>query len=431
MIDIDYFKLINDQHGHRAGDEVLKAVADSLQSAVQPHHVVCRYGGEEFCVLMPAVGMAEAVQIGESIRQSITQIECGDLRITASLGISTSTLSAPDPQGLIDQADKCLYVAKRNGRNQVVRWDEVPANIDQLSHTADFATHESIPYPAVASLLSALAYRHPDTAAHCTRVAELAVATARGLMSTKDAYVLEVGALLHDIGKIGVPDAVLLKPGPLNSNEWELMQIHDRIGVEIIESSFGHPQLADVLRYYHHWFGGNPQGPQQLSGTALPLAARIVAIADAYDAMLSDRVYRKGRTQPEAFAELRRCAGSQFDPELVERFIEVVEEHKSLELPVGSKYGALQIGLQIERLSRAVDQQDRLGILALASRLEATAAHCEISEIRGLAAELRRAACSGDDVAQMIDVTHQLIELCRSTQREPAAEPPSPAIAAG
>jgi putative nucleotidyltransferase with HDIG domain len=366
---------------------------------------------------MPAVDIHEAEQLSEFLRQAITRLEFRDLRITASIGVSATSLSAVDPQALIDQADKCLYVAKRNGRNQVVRWDEVPENIDQLEAQLDGAAEDSIPYPAVASLMSALAYRHPETAAHSTRVAELAVITARSLMSAKDAYVLEIGALLHDIGKIGVPDSILLKPGPLTADEWELMQIHDRIGVEIIESSFANPQLVDILRFHHTWFSGHPRTPGQPTGRDLPLSARIVSIADAYDAIVSDRVYRRGRSQPEAFAELRRCAGTQFDPELVERFIKVVEEHKSLELPVGSKYNALQIGLQIERLSRAVDEQDRVGILALAARLEATAAHCQIQEIRNLAAELRRAATSGDDVEEMIEMTHQLIDLCRSTQR--------------
>jgi diguanylate cyclase (GGDEF)-like protein/putative nucleotidyltransferase with HDIG domain len=418
MVDIDFFKSINDHHGHRTGDEVLRAVAKSLQDTVQPNHIVCRYGGEEFCILMPAVDIHEAEQMSEFIRQAITRIEVRALKITASIGVSATSLSAIDPQALIDQADKCLYVAKRNGRNQVVRWDEVPENIDQLDSRVESASPEdSIPYPAVASLMSALAYRHPDTAAHSTRVAELAVITARGLMSAKDAYVLEIGGLLHDIGKIGVPDSILLKPGPLTADEWELMQIHDRIGVEIIESSFANPQLVDVLRFHHTWFGGHPRTPRQPTGRDLPLSARIVAIADAYDAIVSDRVYRKGRSQQEAFAELRRCAGTQFDPEIVERFIKVVEEHRSLELPVGSKYSALQIGLQIERLSRAVDEQDRVGIQALAARLEATAAHCQIQEISNLASELRRAAASGDDVHEMIEMTHQLIDLCRSTQR--------------
>jgi diguanylate cyclase (GGDEF)-like protein/putative nucleotidyltransferase with HDIG domain len=417
MLDIDYFKMINDYHGHRAGDEVLRAVAGTLQQAAHASHLVCRYGGEEFCVLMPNVDIQEAEAISERIRQAISQLEFSNTRITVSIGVSAASLAAIDPQALIDQADKCLYVAKRNGRNQVVRWDEVPENIDQLATSTIQGPEESLPYPAVASLMSALAFRHPDTAAHSARVAELSVITARGLMSAKEAYVLEIGALLHDIGKIGVPDCILLKPGPLTPEEWEVMQIHDRIGVEIIESSFANPELVEILRYHHAWYGDRSRASVRPLGKDIPLGARIVAIADAYDAIVSDRVYRRSRSQQEAFAELRRCAGTQFDPELVERFISVVEEHKSLELPVGSKYNAMQIGLQIERLSKAVDEQDRLGILALASRLEATAAHCQIDEIRTLAAELKRAATIGDDVTEMIQMNHQLIDLCRSTQR--------------
>jgi diguanylate cyclase (GGDEF)-like protein/PAS domain S-box-containing protein len=418
MVDIDYFKSINDNHGHRMGDDVLRAVAQLLQTCGPENQTLCRYGGEEFCILAPSMDIQQAERLGEQIRAAITRLEFDDLKITASIGVSSTTLAAVDPQALIDQADKCLYVAKRNGRNQVVRWDEVPENVGRLGNHSDLnAGENSIPYAAVASLMSALAYRHPDTAAHSTRVAELAVITARGLMSAKDAYVLEIGALLHDIGKIGMPDSILFKPGPLTGDETELMRIRNRIGVEIIETSFANPQLVNILRYHHAWFGGYPTSPSKLQGKQLPLAARIVAIADAYDAMVSNLVYRRARGQREAFAELRRCAGTQFDPELVERFIEVVEEHKSLALPVGSKYNALQIGLQIERLSKAVDERDRVGILASASQLEATAAHCNIHEIRAVAAELRQAAACGDDVQEMIKMTHQLIDLCRSTQR--------------
>ena len=416
MVDIDYFKSINDNHGHQTGDDVLKHVAQTLQTAAGTDYLACRYGGEEFCFLMPNVDMDAAAEICEQIRCAISDLKVGSVRLTTSIGVSALSLSPADPQEMLDQADKCLFVAKRNGRNQVVRWDDVPDNLEKDEKTIARSDDPAIPYPAVAALLSALAYRHPDTAAHSTRVAELSVATARGLMSATDAYVLEVGALLHDIGKIGVPDAILLKPSQLTSEEWKVMHIHDRIGIEIIESSFANQTLVDVLRYHHVMYGGSPDAPNAPTGDALPLGARIVSIADAYDAIVSDRIYRKGRSQEEAFAELRKYAGKQFDPELVERFINVVNGHKSLALNVSNKHGAQQIASQIERLAEAIDAEDRDTILALASRLEAVAAHCKIPAIQDLAGEIKVAAGKGEDVKEMVSLTEQLVDLCRSTQ---------------
>ena len=361
MVDVDHFKSVNDNHGHSVGDEVLQRVAATMQQTARDSDVVCRYGGEEFCILLPQTDTADACRAAERIRQAIEKLEFANLSVTASLGVSSLALGATNPQELLDQADKCLYVAKRGGRNQVVRWDEVPAeggdavagdgavagdsavaisSMDAVS-SQPAENDASIPYPAVASLLSALAYRDADTVAHSTRVAELCVATASGLVSVKHAYELEVAALLHDIGKIGVPDAILLKPGKLTREEWETMELHDRIGVEIVEASFSNQPLIDIMRYHHATYGGSPDTPHFPKGQEIPLGARILTIADAYDAIVSDRVYRKGRSPAEAFQELRRCAGSQFDPELVERFIAMTKNHKSIALPIWVEAGRL------------------------------------------------------------------------------------------
>ena len=227
---------------------------------------------------------------------------------------------------------------------------------------------------------------------------------------------LEIAALLHDIGKIGVPDAILLKPGPLTREEWETMHLHDRIGVEIVEASFSNQQLVDIVRYHHATYRKKADAAHFPSGNDIPIGARIVTIADAYDAMVSDRVYRKGRAPKEAFEELRRCAGQQFDPELVERFIEVATHHKSVELPVTSKQIALQVGLQIERLAEAIDDQDREGIKALAARLETTAAHGGIREIEAMAANVKNASDENDLISEL-QMVEELMALCRSVQK--------------
>ncbi len=418
MVDIDHFKSINDRFGHAMGDDVLKAMGKLLNEMCRLPNVAARYGGEEFCVLLPETTIEAAAELGEQIRQRVAQLQFENLSVTTSIGISCTKSGASDPQELMEQADKCLYVAKRSGRNQVVRWDEVPADLEidesKLTRAGEDA---SIPYPAVTSLVSALAYRHPDTAAHSMRVAEVAVLASRGLMNSKDAYILEIGALLHDIGKIGVPDAILLKPGPLTKEEWTVMHIHDRIGMEIVEASFANRKLIDVVRYHHATFGGNPNEPDLPRGEDIPLGARLVTISDAYDAMVSDRVYRKGRSKEEAFAELRRCAGRQFDPNLVEHFIKAVEHYRPQKISVASKYTAMQIGLHLEKLNDAVDSQDLKAIKMLAARLEATASSSHIPEIREVAAKI--GCCTNEDTEanSLLTMTRELIDLCRSTQR--------------
>ena len=157
--------------------------------------------------------------------------------------------------------------------------------------------------------------------------------------------------------------------------------------------------------------------PQFPKGKEIPIGARIISIADAYDAMVSDRVYRKGRPAEDAFQELRRCAGCQFDPDLVERFITIVNNYKSVILPVTSKQTALQVGLQIEGLAQAVDEQDSAGIKALASRLEATAARGGIHEIERIAADVKASVQGDNDLSSLLQMVEQLMKLCRSAQK--------------
>ncbi|MCA9265759.1 MAG: diguanylate cyclase [Planctomycetales bacterium] len=424
MVDVDHFKSVNDTFGHSMGDEVLRKVAHVMQQTARNCDVVCRYGGEEFCLLLPETGADQAWDAAERIRCAIEKIEFEALSVTASLGVSSISFGATEPQELLDQADKCLYVAKRNGRNQVIRWDEVPEDTtvepttreDPHAH-GDQDNDAPIPYPAVASLLSALAYRDSATAAHSSRVAELCVAVATGLVSVRDSYLIEVAALLHDIGKIGVPDAILLKPGSLTAAEWEIMHRHDRIGVEIVKAAFANEKLVDIVRFHHIRYSGTADAPWLPQGDSIPIGARILTIADAFDAMVSDRVYRKGRDRDEAFTELRRCAGTQFDPELVERFVAVVREHKPIDLKPGSKEAALQLGLQIEELVRALDEQDIAGIKSLAARLQATAARGGISQIERVATELTATLGDDADLMDVLRLVNELLELCRSVQK--------------
>lgn len=427
MVDVDHFKSINDTHGHSMGDEVLREVGAALQKTARETDIVCRYGGEEFAVLMPNTCIDEAQIAAERLRIAISRLKFQVVAITASLGVSSRSQKAQDPQALLDQADKCLYVAKRGGRNRVVRWDQVPADlvVDEAKVSRGKAEvpqeSASIPFHAVTALISALAYRDQATAEHSRRVADLCVATGEGLMSLGNCYTLEVAALLHDIGKFGVPDSILLKPGPLTDEEWRVMRRNDKIGVEIVRASFASPEMMAILENYQTKYSGEPSNPsRQLVGNEIPLGARILAIADAFDSMVTDRVFRKGRTRQEAFQELRRCAGTQFDPELVERFIATTrslysDHSRSVAM---SKEAALFIGLQIESLSKALDNHDLPAIDALSRRLHSTALKNNASEIAEKAQSLEQVLNSDRDLMAVIQTAGELLDLCRATQRE-------------
>ena len=425
MVDIDKFKSINDTYGHGVGDQVLQQVAGALQGMLRKTDLICRYGGEEFCVLLDQIDIEQAMQAAERYRQGIESRTFANIPVTVSVGVSSYKLGASDPRTCLDQADKALYVAKRRGRNRAVRWDEIANDPEackaEQPRTAmpEAATAGvDIPFHAVTALFSALAYRHADTAEHSRRVADMCVATAHGLMTQSECYILEVAAMLHDIGKLGVPDAVLLKPGPLNKEEWKIIRTHEHIGEEIIAAAFTSEELSEIAVNHHAWFGGTPYDPNMMKGNEIPLGARILCIADAYDAMVSDRVYRKGRSQEEAFAELRKWAGVQFDPDLVERFIKMIidrDENRGSNKVAVSKQSALQIGLQIEKLAIAVDTQDLKSISLMAKSINATAVQHEVAPIAEAATNLESSVEAGKDINDLMELTVRLMELCRST----------------
>ena len=287
----------------------------------------------------------------------------------------------------------------------------------------DFDHEPAIPFQTVAALTAALAYRDIATAQHSRRVADNCFKMGSELMTISESYILENAALLHDIGKIGVPDSVLLKPGALTDDEWEIMQTHDRIGVEIIRSTFACDGLTDIVENHHARYSGSDEEPNLPKGHEIPLGARILTIADSFDAMISDRVYRKGLSQEAVFAELRRCSGTQFDPELVEIFIsmilqqenQVVTDHTAI--ATVDKQTALRLGIQIEDLAQALDDQDRQRLASIAEAIATTASSHNVPEVARLAYELKESAKMDDHWVENLGLTIELMELCRMTQQ--------------
>jgi hypothetical protein len=234
----------------------------------------------------------------------------------------------------------------------------------------------------------------------------------------RECYTLEIAALLHDIGKISVPDVILQNSGQLTELERSVMNRARQAGVQMIKASFGSDALADIVAQLGDWFDQS----RGVNGTPVParpgISARILAIADAYDSMTSSTTYRRRRTRTEAFEELRRFAGSQFDPELVERFIAAVRLRSGdrAELPGVSTDIALDIGRQIELLVTALDEQNLEDLRDLTERLHMTAREAGIDNMADITAQLTAALQHDKDMIGIMQVANELLDLCRLTQ---------------
>jgi diguanylate cyclase (GGDEF)-like protein/PAS domain S-box-containing protein len=422
MVDVDHFKLVNDEYGHAVGDEVLREVSGALLEGVRKTDFVGRYGGEEFCLLLPRTSLQAAAAIAEKLRLRVAEA-CISRKVTASFGVSSTERGAHHPQELLEEADRAMYLSKKTGRNRVTCWSAATTDQpeeqreDASAHASTSSLRSGVPMQSVNALMAALIFRDPMTAEHSRRVADLCVLAGRGLMSEEQLYILEVAGLLHDMGKLGMPDSILLKPGPLTEEERRIMSTHDRIGVEILRDAFSSKELSEFVGNSHAWYTGNPHEPNLPTGENIPLGARILTIADAYDAMTSDRVYRKARPPEEAFIELRRCAGEQFDPTLVERFVEVVSKNpQHTTHRTASRQMALAMGIQAERIAIALESRDFASLASMAGQLVATTREECWESVTTIAARLRDAAKNDPDMFTLVSLTTELMQICNASQ---------------
>ncbi|MGD0387443.1 MAG: diguanylate cyclase [Tepidisphaeraceae bacterium] len=423
MLDIDHFKTVNDNYGHARGDDVLCGIAETLRNSVRGADVVCRYGGEEFCILMPATKLDGAFQLAEKLRQAIAAASIAEGAVTASFGVSCTSMGGGSSQALIDQADEALYNSKRAGRNLTTRFDHLNPSIPRSSTKHEQVQTESdelIPIHAVRSLFAALSFRDPQTAEHSRRVSEMCVKVGGTWLSPRELIILETAALLHDIGKVGVPDAILLKPGPLTEDEWRLMREHDRMGVEIIQTAFNCPQLSSIIAHHHARHEWITDSKKLASGELNPLCARLLAIADAYDAMTTHRCYRAAISHEAAIAELRRCAGTQFDPTLVEHFIKVISESSAA--PASQQESeqlvkTLRLSMEAEMLAAKLIERDLESTAAIAKHLAQTAAVLGSEQVSEQCSLISHSLESAADVQTLIRQTRDLLELFGGSRR--------------
>jgi diguanylate cyclase (GGDEF)-like protein len=326
MLDLDNFRAVNDRHGHRTGDVILLDLARRIKAQLRDIDLLARFGADRFAMILPHTLESGGVQVAERIRQNVAgwvffTDDGAEVRLTVSVGMCSYPADGSTAPELVEVADKALRFAKAMGGNQV-----------QLHHdllTRDAADNVvSMPGSGreaiVRSLAAAVDIRDGYTHTHSNLVSELSAAVARRLgLSASEVGRVSVGALLHDVGKIGIPDAILTKAGSLTPEEWECIQEHPVLGRQILEQA---PELTDITPLVlHHQERYDGTGyPNRLAGEGIPLGARIIAAADAYHAIISDRPYRSRRPHAEAVRELRRCSGAQFDPRVVQNLLSVL-----------------------------------------------------------------------------------------------------------
>ena len=372
LMDLDRFKFVNDFYGHLEGDLVLQRVGQILETNCRRSDVVARYGGDEFVILMPETTMEHARQLASKLRGWVSADPLlREKNISASFGIACYPLHGSSPQELIQVADASMYLSKHQGGNAVStadhfdpneakKWkrdvleaylgvtlkrlfstgpeafEEIYQRLRQFTESLNAteengksrASQDEGPHAlpqAVLDTVTSLAYaidaKDHYTQGHSQKVAAYAALIAEA-MGLSDAEVEEIrlGAVLHDIGKVGIPENILNKNGPLNPEEWETMKSHVSFGAKILDPLTPLARIRQMVLHHHEFFDGSGY-PTALSGEGIPLGARIIAIADAYDTITSDRTYKKARSAPDALAELERCANAQFDGGIVEVFV--------------------------------------------------------------------------------------------------------------
>lgn len=326
--DIDYFKDYNDMFGHLRGDVVLKSIGSKLKEILSNDNVtIARYGGDEFAIIVQGKTKEQVYEIGERIRFTIEKMyfegqeHLTSKNLTISLGIAIYDGHTNGYVDLIKQADDALYKAKFTNKNKVEVFGSV-SNIMRLT----FQEEDSDAMPSIKTLISVINAKDKYTYGHVERVVRYVELLAEKLkLSEEDKHTLIYGAYIHDIGKINIPEYVLNKKMPLTDEEWKLIKRHPNIGVELISKVNSISKVVPLVKHHHERFDGRGY-PDGLKGKNIPYFARILTVADSFDAMTFSRSYKKAMTYKEAIVEIRECSNTQFDPSIAETFIEVIKE---------------------------------------------------------------------------------------------------------
>jgi diguanylate cyclase (GGDEF)-like protein len=323
--DLDRFKRVNDQHGRAAGDEVLTRVAHTIAGAKRGFDSAARVGGEEFAVLAPDCDEHGAFMLAERIRAAVHEalvMRDPDTSLSISFGISSFPLHGQSADSLLRTADQALYAAKRLGRDRsVISSAEVPGILARSTRRDE--GEAQVELAALLSLAEALDVRDWGSASPCRRVGRFAELTARELGLSPDAVErVRLAGILHDVGRVALPENVLAKNEPLTDDEWVLIRAHPVAGARMVETTEYDDIRAWIL--FHHERPDGTGYPEGRGESEVPLESSIIAVADAYEAMTSDRPYRRALAREDAGDELRREAGRQFRADVVDALLRAV-----------------------------------------------------------------------------------------------------------
>jgi diguanylate cyclase (GGDEF)-like protein/putative nucleotidyltransferase with HDIG domain len=315
LVDIDNFKEVNDRHGHPVGDRVLELIASRLRAGGEAF----RLGGDEFALLLLGRDEHEALAVAEAVLGRIAEIEFehGEA-VTVSAGVASYPEHGFSRSELVRFADSALYWSKEQGKGRARVYRPDIVEFGELRRLAEERDRRSR-FLAAAGLARAVDARDAYTGEHSAEVGELAarIAARMGLES-EEVELIRLAGSLHDVGKLAIPEEILRKPGPLNEAERIVLERHPEIGHRMLDSLGVEPVATWVLHHHERWDGGGY--PNRLAGPHIPLGARILFVADAYDAMTTERIYRGRLSHEQAMRELERCAGTQFDPAVVTAF---------------------------------------------------------------------------------------------------------------
>lgn len=354
MMDINNITKINREFGHAKGDEVIKVVAEKVRQNIRESDVAGRYGGDEIAIILPNTSSSQAKYIAEYLTYTLSCCFIDDIGpIKVSVGISTYPDCSEDKEKLLILSEQAMYISQakgyKDGMSAIISssdfnfWDDAAlksyAEVVAKRHAqlginfedeliAQFNTDhnksETKIWEIATSLAGAIDAKDPYTKGHSTSVSKYSEALARAInLPEKEVERITLGALLHDVGKIGIPESILKKEGPLSDDEWNIMKQHPVIGTEkVLQPNPSLRDLIPIVKYHHERVDGKGY-PEGLSNDQIPLAAKIVAIADTYHALTSDRPYRKGMDIEKAISILEDGAGKQWDENLVRTFIQI------------------------------------------------------------------------------------------------------------
>lgn len=302
--DINGLKIINDTFGRAKGDELIKKTARILKHSLHDKGALCRYGGDEFAIILQKTEKADALKIISKMLRDCKKSSTTIMPLNVTFGFSLKKSSDQNINDVVKEAENTMFEYK-------------------------LSEGKSMRSTLILSLKKVLEERDYETKEHAERLIRLSVLLGKKInLDIIELNKLKLLAMLHDIGKISIPDNIVLKPGKLTPEEWEVMKKHSEIGYRIVESSPDLAQIAPGILYHHERWDGSGY-PGGLKGGKIPIISRILAITDAYDAMISDRPYNKSISKEEALKELERCAGTQFDPYLIEKFFEIIKGKNS------------------------------------------------------------------------------------------------------